>query len=83
MKSVFCRDMRVAIYGVPAQTQQGGLRGARRGKGEGGVFAARLAETEQGGLCPDDFSAHKRASPALWGECGAGGRNPIKKDLSP
>ena len=62
MKSVFCRDMCVAICRVPAQTQHVGLRGERRGKEAGGVFAARLAETEQGGLCPDDFSARKRAS---------------------
>ena len=40
-------------------------RGERRGKGAGGVFAIRLAETEQSGLCPDDFSARKRANPVL------------------
>ena len=56
--------MCVAAYGVPAQTQQGGLRGERRGKGAGGVFAALLAETEQSGLCPNDFSAGKRVSEA-------------------
>ena len=65
LQSVFPGGMRFGNYGAPAQTQQGGLRGERRGKGAGGVFAIRLAETEQSGLCPDDFSAHKRANPVL------------------
>ena len=41
VKSVFCRDMCVAIYGAPAQTRQGGLRGERRGKGVSAVFPDR------------------------------------------
>ena len=34
-------------------------------QGSGRVFAVLLAETEQSGLCPDDFSARKRANPVL------------------
>ena len=41
VKSVFCRDMCAAIYGAPAQTRQGSLRGERRGKGVSAVFPDR------------------------------------------
>ena len=46
--------MRLDNLGSPRKPSVSGLRGERRGKGAGGVFAVLLAETEQRGLCPDD-----------------------------
>ena len=55
--------MRLDNLGSPRKPSVSGLRGERRGKGAGGVFAVLLAETEQRGLCPDDGAPEEAPPP--------------------